>query len=271
MNKSRVKDLGTSLKLTGQDIVVQVRAAQLPIVAGHLAYISILSIVPLIAVSFSIFQAFGGMERLYSTIEPLIINNLAENASEDAMNAIRGFISNIHAGTLGVTGLVGLIFTSMAMLNSAEQAINRVWQTKVQRSLFHRVASYWLFVTLGPLALAIGVGAATSNNISITRLLPSGLGMFVVTVLTFSTIYKWVPNRPVHWQPALISGASTAVVWNLARWGYGVYTTHIFTYKNIYGGLAAFPILLLWIYIIWMVVLSGAAVTAALQKRFDFE
>jgi membrane protein len=263
--------LGAALKLALRDMVHQVREAQLPVVAGHLAYITILSIVPLLAVSFSIFQAFGGMEKLYDTIEPIILNNLAQAASEDAMKAIRGFITNIHAGTLGATGLVGLIFTSMAMLSSVEQAINRVWKTHVQRSLFQRVASYWLFITLGPLAMAFAVGAATSSDIPLSGILPSGTGLFIITALVFFAIYKWVPNRRVDWRPALIAGMLSAVVWNLARWSYAVYTARVLTYRNIYGSLAAVPILLLWIYIIWMVVLSGAAVTAALQKRFEFE
>lgn len=259
------------IALAFKDIRKQVHDAQLLLAASSLAYTTILSIIPVLALSFSIFQAFGGMEKLYATIEPMIIHYLAEGASDDAIQAIRGFITRIHAGALGATGLVGTIITSMLLLSSGETAINRVWKAPIHRSLFQRISAYWLFITLGPLALAVSVGVATSYKIPLTHLLPSGTGIFILTTLIFFLIYKFVPNRKVDWKPALIASTITAVFWNLARWGYALYTKEIVTYNKIYGSLAAIPILLVWIYIIWLIILTGAAVTAALQKRFDFE
>jgi len=168
-----------------RDLATHIRQAQLLMVASSLAYTTILSIVPVLAVSFAIFKAFGGMERLYNFIEPLVLSNLAEGTSSEVIDALHRFIDNTHASAVGVGGLIALIFTSMSMLSSAERAINRVWQTRVQRSFFHRVAGYWLFITLGPLALSIVVGAATSSAYPLARLVPSGLGMFLVTVGLF--------------------------------------------------------------------------------------
>src|SRR5690349_12768440 len=91
------------------------KEAQLLLVASSLAYTTILSIIPALAVSFSIFQAFGGLEKVYGAIEPIIIQNLAEGTGEEAMQAIRKFIGNVHAGTVGVTGFIGLVFTTMSM------------------------------------------------------------------------------------------------------------------------------------------------------------
>lgn len=238
-------------------------------VASSLAYTTILSIIPLLAVSFSIFQAFGGMENLYKTIEPLIIENLAQGTGEDTMETIRGFISKIHAGALGASGLVGLILTSMSMLSSAEKAINRVWNTPITRSLFSRVASYWLFITLGPIGVAFAVGIATSSKIPMHQIFPSGAGSFAGMSVLFFGIYKWVPCRHVSLKAAAISGLLISGLWSLARMGYTIYNKHVLTYNKIYGSLAAFPILLFWIYIMWVIVLTGVAFSFSLQKQIE--
>ena len=249
------------------DTTQQMKQAQLLMVASSLAYTTILSIIPALAVSFAIFQAFGGMEKLYETIEPIVLSNLAQGASKEVISILHQFIDNAHTGAIGVGGLIGLIFTSMAMLSSIEKAINHVWQVKMSRGIFQRISAYWLFITLGPLALSVAIGIATSSQVPIWRLFPSGTGLFLTTVGVFFCVYKWVPHWEVHWQPALFSALATALFWNLARIGYTLYIQSVVTYSKVYGSLAAVPILLLWIYIIWVIVLGGAALTSALQKR----
>lgn len=249
----------------------QFNEAQLLLVASSLAYTTILSIIPAIAVSFSIFKAFGGASQLYERIEPFIIENLAEGADDQALTAIRSFINNAHAGAIGTGGLIGLIVTTMSMLASIEKAINRIWRVEVERPLFQRITSYWFFVTLGPLGFSVALGAATSGAAPITQFLPSGTGIFLLTIGIFYLVYKYVPHCKVKWQPALLSAVVTAVLWNLARISYALYTEKAVTYDKIYGSLAAVPVLLLWIYIIWVIILSGAALTAGLQRRFSLE
>ncbi|MBN21639.1 MAG: hypothetical protein CL678_10170 [Bdellovibrionaceae bacterium] len=237
--------------------------------ASSLAYTTILAIVPLLAVSFSIFQSFGGLDNLYQTIEPFIIENLAQEAGSDAMRIIRKMIANIHAGALGAGGFVGLIVTSMSMLSSAEKAINRVWNTQPSRPLFYRLSSYWLFISLGPLAFAFALGSSKAQSLNFERILPEGGFGFILIVFFFYLIYQFVPSRKVHWKPAIGGALFTASFWYLAKIGYGVYTSTVLTYNKIYGSMAAIPILLLWIFILWVVILSGAAFSSAIQKRFD--
>lgn len=247
--------------------------AQLPLNASSLAYTTVLSIIPLLAVSFSIFKAFGGLETLYKTIEPYILSNLAEGTGDEAILHIQSFISNIHAGALGATGLVGLIITCMSLLLSVEKAIHRIWGEKVTRGFFHRISSYWLIITLGPLTAAMLVGYATTTQLPMSALLPSGWGSaimgYVTSTAIFVLIFKGVPSRKVDWTPALLSAMLSAVAWSVARWSYALYNQKVLTYSKIYGSLGAIPILLLWIYIVWLIVLSGAALTYGLQKRRD--
>ncbi len=274
MTESRNRKPGRPSPFHGVSAVIRdthrhVVSAQLLMAASSLAYTTLLSIIPLLAVSFSIFKAFGGLDKLYATIEPLVLENLAEGASDEAIAQIHRFIGNIHAGALGAGGLVGLIFTCMSLLFSAEKAIHRVWDTPMRRGWFHRISSYWLIITLGPLGLSFALGAGGSLGVQFAEFLPGGTSSFILASALFFAIYKWVPQRPVHAAPAAISAAVTAVIWNLARFGYSLYTAKVLTYSKIYGSLAAVPIILLWIYIMWVIVLVGTAFTATLQRRHE--
>ena len=250
-----------------QDTLQQFKRAQLLMIASSLAYTTILSIIPLLAVSFAVFQAFGGMQKVYGVIEPLILSNLAEGTGHEVVDFMRSFIANIHTGVLGLTGFIGLIVTTMSLLLSIEKAINKVWETQISRHLFHRIAIYWFIITIGPLALSIAVGLATSQNVPIWKIFPQGSGLYIIAVGIFYSIYKWTPQTQVNWRSALISSVITAIVWNVARSCYSLYTSQVLTYHKIYGSLGAIPIVLLWIYILWIIVLSGVALSVALQKN----
>ncbi len=264
---SSIKPWGHTLKVVITDTYRQMNQAQLFLVASSLAYNTILSIIPALALSFAVFQAFGGLQKLYNLLRPIVLSNLAEGTSDEVIATIQKFVENAHSGALGVGGMIGLIITTLMLLSSVENAINLVWQVKLTRTVFQRIAYYWIFITLGPLALSVAIGVATTYNWPLASLLPSGTGLFVVSIGIFFAVYKWVPQTKVKWQFALLSGFVTAVLWNLARLAYGLYTKNVVTYNVVYGSLGAIPILLVWIYIVWLIILGGAALTAALQKR----
>jgi membrane protein len=252
-----------------KDTQFVINDAQLFTTASSLAYTTILSIIPVLALSFVIFRAFGGLERLYNTLEPFILSNLSQGTSKDVMQRISGLINNVSAGTIGAGGFLGLIFTSMSLMLSIENSFNRIWKVVNTRSWFHRIASYWLFITLGPLALSVGLGIATSSHFPLTQFLPSWSGGFALVACLLTLVYKYVPNTQVRWKYALISGFWTTVIWNLTRLGYDLYVARIASYNRIYGSLAAIPILLFWIYLTWLAILAGAALTATFQKRLE--
>lgn len=254
-----------------KDAISEIQDSELLIRASSLAYITLLSIVPFLAVSFSIFHAFQGLDQLYLLVQPLILSHLTESAGEEAMKTLLSLISNIHAKALGMGGLVALIFTSMAMLSNIEKAINRIWRVKITRSFFQRVTAYWFFVTLGPLAISVAFGLISSNQLSFVNVFPTGFWGFLLTALFFFGIYKWVPNQKVHWVPSLLGGLFTASMWNLARWGYAIYIKNFVSYDKIYGSLGAIPIFILWIYIIWIVILTGATLSYSIQKRISIK
>lgn len=248
----------------------QMQEANLLMVASSLAYTTILSIIPVLAVSFAIFKAFGGMEKLYQNLEPFVLSHLAAGSGQEVVETLHYFIDKIHAGAVGLGGLIGLIFTTMSMLYSIEKSINHVWKVPMQRKIFYRISAYWFIITLGPLAMSIAVGAATSSEHHFSRFFPSGTGLYLLSVLLFFWMYKWVPEVQVKWHYALCAAMVASLFWNLARIGYAYYIKKVVSYHAIYGSLGAIPIFLLWVYIIWVIVLGGASFTAALQKRADF-
>jgi membrane protein len=246
-----------------------INEAQLFNTASSLAYTTILSLIPVLALSFVVFRAFGGLDKLYDTLEPAILSNLTQGAGEDMMNRMRGLVDNVNASTVGIGGFFGLIVTSMSLMLNIENTFNRIWHVRNTRSLFHRFASYWLFITLGPLAISVALGIATSSNLPLNKFLPSGSGMFAFAVCFLTLIYKFVPNTRVQWRFAFMSGFWTAVVWDITRLGYDSYLKHFASYNRIYGSLAAIPIFIFWIYLMWLIILAGAALTASSQKRLD--
>jgi membrane protein len=250
----------------GKTFWAEIQRAQVFMAASSLAYTTILSFIPLLAVSFAIFQVFGGLHKVYDLIEPFILSNLAEGVSDQVTGTLQQFIDNVHTKTVGVGGLIGLIFTSMSMLSSIERVINRIWNVPIRRSLFQRLAGYWFFITLGPLALAVALGVAGSYNFEVSKMFPGGTGIFLVTAAVFTWIYKFVPDTKVSILYSTVAGLTTATCFSLARVGYHLYTSRVLSYSKIYGSLSAVPILLLWIYIVWLIILGGAALGAALQR-----
>lgn len=257
------------LRGTTLDTLREIKEAQLALSASSLAYTTILSIIPLLAVSFAVFQAFGGLNKLYEVIEPFVISNLARDAGEKAMEQIRVFISNVKTTTIGAAGFAGLIFTCVTMLSSAEAAINRVWKVEITRPLFQRIAMYWFFITLGPFGFSVMFAMLSSSEMQMKW--PSGTGYFIISVVILSLAYKFVPNRKVHWPSAIFPALLSAACIALARFGYGIYTRQVVTYSKVYGSLGAIPIILVWIYVVWLIILTGAALGASLQKRLELK
>jgi membrane protein len=265
--KLRIKSVLNHFARVTHDLAVSFSENRLLIVSGSLSFTTILSIIPLLAVSFSIFHAFGGIEKFYGYVEPFILENLTEGAGEQAMQAIRLYVGKAQSGAIGIGGLIGLILTSMSLLSSIENAMNAIWKVKNTRSVFQRIAAYWLLITLGPLALAVVIGLAGSGSFPLSKLLPSGIETFLITICLFYVVYKWAPATWVRSAPAFAAASFVAVFWNLAGLGFAIYTKKVVSYDKLYGSLGAIPVFMLWIFIIWLIVLCGTALSVALQKR----
>lgn len=244
--------------------------------AAALTYISLLSLVPLLAVVFSIFKGLGGFKSFEDRLKPFLYQNLAAGAQETVRDYIEKFVENVNAGAIGGIGIVFLVFTVVSLLENIEMAFNDIWGLKKDRSLFQRFVTYWSMITVGPILLgaSLTLTASLQSNAFVAKLIESSphshrllsLAPILLTWTGFTLLYIIMPNTKVRFSPALIGAVIAGSIWELAKYGYTYFTAKAFQYHAIYGSLGTVPIFLLWLYLTWLIVLFGARVAFANQN-----
>ncbi|WP_108652587.1 virulence factor BrkB family protein [Dongshaea marina] len=250
---------------------------RITLTAGHLAYVTVLSLVPMFMVLFSVMSAFPVFRRLTSNIESFIFSNFVPTAGDLLQKYLHQFATN--ASQMTAIGIAVLIAVALLLIGTIDKSLNTIWRSNKGRSLPIAFSVYWMILTLGPILLGASI-AASSYVISMKifqddRLV--GLGSiflsclpFILSVLVFLLMFTIIPHCRVRLSHALCGAAFSAALFELAKRAFALYVTHFPTYQLIYGALATIPILLLWIYWSWFVVLLGAEVTASLgayQKK----
>lgn len=245
----------------------QMRDADVSILASSLAFSTVISLVPLLAVSLSVFKAYGGFEVLMEHIEPFIMENFVEASGAQVSDYIRATLLRVNSGTVGFFGVLALFLTSTKVFLNFEVAIRRVWRERVRILRLRRLIVYWLVMFLGPLVFAVALGLLGSKGLNVLSLIPKKTFAVSCVFLVLLCIYKFVPEAKVSWRSALISAGVTAAGIGLAQQFYAKITVDILRYNRIYGSLASIPIFLLWIYLLCWLSLAGVALCAALEAR----
>ena len=240
-------------------------------VASSMALATLLAIVPVLALSLAVFAAFPGFSDTRAALENLIITGfLPEQYSGVLIQYLRDFAS--HAAGLTTFGLAGLAVTALLMIDKLFVTVNRLFKVRAPRPLMQRVLIYWALMTVGPAAVALSLtitGQATARALSGvdsgTSAALLSFGQFLLQVLGFSALYKYIPNCRVPWRNALAGGFAAAAAGFVVKVGFEYYVT-AGTLTNIYGAFVALPVLVLWIYVAWFLFFAGAAVTATIPK-----
>lgn len=240
--------------------------------AAALTYTSLLSLVPLMAVSLAVFSAFPIADRVYEIIQDFVFENFVPTSSEVLQQHLFEFSDK--ASHLTGPGAVFLVVVALLMMANIDRALNAIWEVKAKRRFATKFLIYWAVLSLGPVLIGASV-LVTSYIISLpilseaasTGVVRSLLGLTPVaaSALAFTMMYLVVPNRRVRSVHALIGGIFAAVLFEGAKRGFGFYITQFPTYEAIYGALATIPIFLVWLYLSWIVVLLGAEVTHCLS------
>lgn len=250
------------------------REDRLSVIASSLTFTTIIALVPFFTVMLAVFSAFPMFAKLQDVLQKWLIDSLIPEAiARQVMGYITTFASK--ASRLGAVGLGLLLMTAIALMLTIDKTLNAIWRVKKPRPLPQRVLIYWAVITLGPLLLA-GSLAMTSYVISASKGLVSGLPggvKFVfnlIELLLFafgvSAIFRFVPNTQVRWAHALVGGFFVAAGFEVAQAALAAYIKSVPTYSMVYGAFASVPILLLWIYIAWLVLLFGAVIAAYLPN-----
>ncbi len=236
--------------------------------AMALTYLSIFAVVPALVVVFWVVQAVTGMERVTAQLNAVILDNLAVGARTSLEPYLERFTSNAHAASAGLVGGALLVWSAVSLFSNVERAINDLWGIRRRRSLGRQAVIYWVGLTLGPLLLAgsmvLGLGARA-------WLAGTGLGWLAVigsvllTCLFFAILYWLVPVTRVRLSAALGAGLVAGLAWEAAKWGYAAAVRNFFHYSAIYGSVAVLPTFLLWLFVSWVIVLSGARIAYVVQ------
>ena len=242
--------------------------------ASSLTFTTVMALVPLFTVGLAIFSAFPMFARFEGVVEKWLVQSLVpDQIARTVLQYLHQFSSK--ASELGWVGAVVLLITALALILTIDRKLNDIWRVRKLRPMSHRVLTYWAVLTLGPLGLAISASLAT-YLFSVSKGVIDGpaatwvwlldLFEYFIVVMGLAALYRYVPNAKVRWSHAFISGLLVSAAIEVVKKGLGWYLGEVPTYSAVYGAFATVPILLLWIYLAWAVVLLGAVVAAYLPS-----
>ncbi len=246
-----------------------------------MAYVTLLSIIPSIAAIISLITLFspflGENSDLLNTVKEYIIQHLAAGSGTQVIETLNNIIKNLDLKKIGLTGFAGLFITLILLLRQIEMAFNRVWMIEKPRGIIKRFIYFWTFLTLGVFIIFLSLGILSGFNldalnpfsdISSSRNIFSSLIPILGTILVFTFLYYIIPNTHVQMRHALIGATPTGIIFVIASKFYGYFVSTFTSYQAIYGALAAIPMFLFWMYLQWVIILSGVVITWRSQQGF---
>ncbi len=246
-------------------------AGQLTLQAMSLVYTTLLSLVPLLAISFSILKGFG----VHNQIEPFLLNALEPlgDRRAEVVSRIVGFVDNVQVGVLGSVGFVLLFYTVISLMQKIEHAFNGVWQVSAKRSLSERFKDYLSVIIVGPVLVfaALGISATVLSDPLMARIISiQPVGMLVelighlvpvaMVTLAFTFIYMFVPNTRVRLTAALTGALVAGLLWNAVGWLFAAFVAQANSYTAIYSGFATPIVFMIWLYVGWLILLVGTSI-----------
>ncbi|MCW9025376.1 MAG: YihY/virulence factor BrkB family protein [Gammaproteobacteria bacterium] len=252
-------------------LIHELATGMLNLRAMSLVYTTLLSLVPLIAVSFSVLKGFG----VHNQVEPLLQNFVAPLGPNgiEIVDKILLFVENMKVGVLGAVGLALLLYTVISLIQKIESAFNYVWHTEGKRSLARRFSDYLSVIMIGPVLVfsAIGITASIMNHsimqtivaiepfgsliIFLSKMVPY---LFVIAAFTF--IYMFVPNTRVQFKSALVGAVVGGILWQTSGVIFASFMAGSTKYAAIYSGFAILILFMIWLYLSWLILLFGAHV-----------
>ena len=255
--------------------VQRVRKERLAQVAGSLTFTTLLSLVPLLAVSLALLSRFTVLHRFERAIDEYVVKGLLP---AEISRTILGYLSLFAANARSLTwaGALSLLFTAVALLLTVENALNQMWQVKRNRPFLRRVGMYLLVLAAGPPVLGLSLWATSyvlGTSMGLMGALPPsmsfvlGMGLPMLGMAALAALFHFVPNTRVPWSHAVAGGLIASVALELGKRGFAAYLVQLPTYRAVYGAFAAFPLFLLWMYFSWLVTLAAAMLASNLSIK----
>jgi membrane protein len=259
---------------TAQTLWARFREDHMGLTASSLTFTTSIALVPFFTVALAIFTAFPMFSKLQGALQGWLIQSLIpDNIARQVLGYLTQF--SRQANKLGIAGLAVLLVTAIALILTIDRTLNGIWRVKKARPLTQRILIYWAAITLGPLLLAASLALTSwvlSASTGMVGVLPASV-RFLLDVVQFllvaggmAALYHYVPNTYVKWGHAWAGGIFVAAGIGIAKKVLSFYLSSVPTYSLIYGAFATLPILLVWIYVAWIIVLLGAVIAAYLPS-----
>lgn len=250
------------------------RDDRLGLTASSLTFTTMIALVPLFTVVLAIFTAFPMFSKMQGVLQQWLVESLIpDNIARNVLGYLTQFSSK--ASRLGAFGLAFLLVSALALILTIDRTLNNIWRVRRPRSFAQRVLVYWAAITLGPLLLAASLTITSfvlSASQGVVGAMPGGVRFllgtlqFVLLAGGMAALFRFVPNTQVKWTHAWTGGFFVALGFEVAKKLLALYLASVPTYSAVYGAFATAPILLLWIYIAWVIVLLGAVIAAYLPS-----
>ncbi len=254
------------------DFISHCHEDRITVSAGHLAYVSLLSLVPFIMVFFTILSAFPAFAEVRGELESLIFTNFIPAAGDQVQQYMGEFVAN--ASSMGAIGILSLVVVALLLISNIDKTLNRIWKSKSERPIIFTFAIYWMVLTLGPLLIGSSVivssylvglaNYAEEYTPGITTVFLK-IVPFITSLGAFFIVYMLVPNKRINPRHAAAGALLAALLFEFSKKGFAYYVTSFPSYQVIYGAMAVIPILFLWVYLSWFMVLLGAELTHVLE------
>ena len=238
--------------------------------ASSLTFTTVMALVPLFTVALAIFSALPAFANLETSVEKWLIQSLVPNEiARSVLKYLHQFSSK--AGQLGWLGAGVLLATALALILTIDRKLNDIWRVRELRPFSQRVLTYWGVLTLGPLLLGGSISLTTylftaSNGVAAGYVWLLDLFEYLVVVVALASLYYFVPNAKVRWSHAFIGGLLMAIGLEVVKRLLAIYIKATPTFSAVYGAFATVPILLVWLYMAWLIILFGAVMVAYLPS-----
>lgn len=258
-------------------LVRDLAAGDLSMRAMSLVYTTLLSIVPLLALAFSVLKAMG----VHNSLAPVLnefLRPLGPQGHELSENII-GFVERVQVSVLGFFGVSVLFYTAFSLIQKVEASFNFIWRVKQTRPFAQRVGGYLGVLMVGPFTVfsALGLTAAVLNSDVVLRLAeiqPLGHLIYLVTRLipylliigVFCFMYLFMPNTRVRWTAALSGALASGILWQSASLAFASFASGATNYNAIYSSFAILIFLLIWLYLGWLIMLIGCQLAFYIQN-----
>ncbi|ACS80566.1 YihY/virulence factor BrkB family protein [Maridesulfovibrio salexigens] len=243
--------------------------------ASALTFTTMLSIVPFLAVAFSLMKGMGFQDSSY--IQEMLLKVSA--GREEVVGKILEYVDNTNVQTLGWIGVATLLFTVLSTVGTVEKAFNIIWKVSHGRTFWRKFTDFFSVIFICPVAVIVATSVSVSikkqavlqqfgSIYGITELesFLISLAPLVLIWLSFTFIYAFMPNTKVRITSALAGGVVAGTVWQMAQWAYINWQIGVTKYNAIYGSFAQLPLFLVWLYASWVIVLLGSEISYAVQN-----